>query len=122
MTPMGSRSPLMSGDGGYRLRPLSPAERPQRVGDGQHLLVGQRAKQGVRDPVRAAARAPRDELDAASVVEQLVLAAVDGLAPGRVVEDRRRAPVGALDAVVLADAASVGDEPVGPMALAGAVD
>jgi hypothetical protein len=36
-------------------RRLPTAQRPQRVGDRQHLLVGQRAQQGVRDPVRAAA-------------------------------------------------------------------
>jgi D-alanyl-D-alanine carboxypeptidase len=34
---------------------------PHRAGDGHHLTVGEREQQGVRDPVRATGRPPRDQ-------------------------------------------------------------
>src|SRR6476620_9163076 len=98
----------MNGDAGYRqhagrpaqtssdlVRRLAPAERPRRAGEREHLLVGQRAQERVRDPVRAAARSPGDQLETAAVVEELELAPARAHARARVVEDRGRAPIGA---------------------------
>src|SRR3954466_7133788 len=126
MTPTGWRAALMNGDAGYRqraarpaqtssdpVRRLAPAERPRRAREREHLLVGQRAQQRVGDPVGAAARAPGHQLEAAAVVEELERAPARGHAGARVVEDRGRAPGGALHAVVLADPAVVGDDPIG---------
>src|SRR5512132_965491 len=124
MTPIGSRWALMRRR--RRLsttrRRLAPAERPNRPRDREHLLVVQRPQEGVGHPIGPASRAPGHELQTAAVVEQLVGPPARAHAATGIVEDRRRAPIGPLDAVVLPDPALVGDDPIGAVALAGAID
>ena len=87
--------------------------------DLDHARVGHLAPDRVRDPVRAARRAPRHHADLRPVVEEHQLAAAGRLAdPVRVVEDRRVAPREALDAPVLARLAHGRDDPVGAVQLA----
>src|SRR4051794_16768407 len=101
-----------------RRRSADPGRRPRQR---EHLRVRERAHERVRDPVHAAPRAPRDDTEPRAVVEQLVRAPADPPALGRVVEDRRRRPGRALEPVVLADRAGVGDDPVGAVDAPGAV-
>src|SRR5215212_5257230 len=102
MTPMGSRSLLMR-----RSRLL--AEPPQRGGDRDQLLGVHGARERVVDVVGAPSGLPGDEPDAAAVVVDVELAAVDRARVVRAVEDRRLAPLHPLDAVVLARDAEADD-------------
>ena len=85
MTPIGSRSRSC---GAEATREASRA--PRRARDGQHLLLGQRLQQRVRDPVDGLGRAPRDQPQAVAVEVQLVLAPADLARLGR----RRRGSAG----------------------------
>src|SRR5215208_3208282 len=78
------------------------AAAPCRAGDGHHLLLGERLEQGVGDPVRRLGGAPRHQAQPVTREVQLVLTAADAALLGRLVEDRRVPPGGALQAVVLA--------------------
>ena len=97
------------------------AQSLQRGGDADHLARTQRLGERVGHPVDRALGPPGDEPQAAPVVVELELAAVDLAGLRRVVEDRRLAPGRALDAVVLADDALGDDEPVGAVLLAALV-
>src|SRR5712691_7916176 len=92
ITPIGSRAALMS-------RGNLLTESGERPGDGDHLLVAQRLKQRVRDPIHGAGGLPRDQAQPAAVVVELELAADHLHLVVGAVEDRRVHPVGALDAV-----------------------
>src|SRR5436305_15288311 len=102
MTPMGSRPADM------RPRRLLAAARGlltdalQRARDVHHLRVRKLLGERVGDPVDGARGLPRDEAYAVTVEIALVGAAAHAHLVGRVVEDRRRHPGRALDAVVLA--------------------
>src|SRR4051794_40811039 len=93
ITPMGSRAFMRR----LTLQGLGGA------GDVDHLPRGERLEQRVRDPVDGVLVAPCHQPQTVAVVEQLQLAVPVFVHLGRVVEDRRVHPGGALDAVVLAD-------------------
>src|SRR5918994_888682 len=101
------------------LQPRSQlAERSRRGGDRHHLLLAERLKQRVLQPVDAALRAPRDHAQPVAVEMQLVLAATDLAGLRRVAQRWRVLPGSALDAVVLADQALLDDHAVGRVELA----
>src|SRR4051794_11451249 len=113
MTPIGSLSVCWLIKGRNRVsRARLLLEARQRPRDRQHLAARQRARERVRDPVHGPARPPRHQPDPAPVVVDHQLSAVDRPDGVGVVEDRRRLPRHALDAVVLADDALGDDEPV----------
>src|SRR4051812_6694924 len=110
MTPMGSRSGMRRGRlSGCRSRPGSGPDAAQRPRDAQHLLVAEALRQGVGDPVDGVWRLPGDDAQGATVVEELVVAAAHAPLLVGVVEDRRRHPRRALDAVELAEAGCLDD-------------
>src|SRR2546425_11967486 len=84
--------------GSRRATRAAPLERLGGAGDVDHLLIAERLRQGVRDPVRAAARPPRDQPDALGVTEDHVLLTVELLDARGAPEGRRVLPVRAPDA------------------------
>src|SRR4051794_30949512 len=116
ITPIGSRSatdwdgPLAGVHARSTLQGLGGA------GDRHQVAPGDRLEQRVRDPVDGVVLAPRDHPQPLAVEVEVVLAAADPLRHVGRAQDRRVHPLGALEAVVLADLVAGEHDPVAPPA------